>query len=246
METAINNPLGTDGFEFVEYTATDSRGLARLFEQMGFTAVGRHRSKDVILYRQGDINFIINHEPNSFAQAFARVHGPSVCAIGLRVHNAAQAVQRARESGAEVFENHPGPMELNIPAIHGVGSSLIYLIDRYERGSIYDVDFVSIEGVPLRPKGVGLISIDHLTNNVRDGHMDRWAQFYQRIFAFREIRYFDIQGQQTGLRSRAMVSPCGKVRIPINEPTDRKSQIQEYLDLYHGEGVQHIAVSSDD
>ncbi|MEN8132455.1 MAG: 4-hydroxyphenylpyruvate dioxygenase [Pseudomonadota bacterium] len=246
METAINNPLGTDGFEFIEYTAQDSRGLARLFEQMGFIAVGRHRSKDVILYRQGDINFIINHEPDSFAQAFARLHGPSVCAIGLRVHNAAQAVQRARESGAEVFENHPGPMELNIPAIHGVGRSLIYLIDRYECGSVYDVDFLPIEGIPLRPKGVGLISIDHLTNNVRDGHMDRWAQFYQRIFAFREIRYFDIQGERSGLRSRAMVSPCGKVRIPINEPTDSKSQIQEYLDLYHGEGVQHIALSSAD
>ena len=240
------NPMETDGFEFVEYAAEDSRLLAQLFEQMGFVAIGRHRAKDVILYRQGDINFIVNHEPNSFAQAFARVHGPSVCAIGLRVRNAARAWERAIELGAEPYEAHPGPMELNIPAIHGVGRSLIYLIDRYAHGSIYDVDFVPFDGVPFCPEGAGLTVIDHLTNNVRDGHMDRWAQFYERIFGFREIRYFDIQGRQSGLRSRAMVSPCGKVRIPINEPSDSRSQIQEYLDIYHGEGVQHIALATDD
>ena len=246
MESRVNNPMGIDGFEFVEYTAQDSRQLARLFEQMGFVAIGKHRSKDVVLYRQGNINFIVNHEPESFAQGFARVHGPSVCAMGIRVENAAEALNRAIEHGAEPHITQPGPMELNIPAIYGVGRSLIYLIDAYSHGSIYDVDFVPVPGVSFRPEGVGLTEVDHLTNNVCLGHLDEWSGFYERIFGFREIRYFDIHGKQTGLRSRAMVSPCGKVRIPINEPTEPGSQIQEYLNLYHGEGVQHIAVATGD
>ncbi|MCG8489190.1 MAG: 4-hydroxyphenylpyruvate dioxygenase [Chromatiales bacterium] len=246
MEWSENNPMGVDGFEFVEYAAEESRALARLFERMGFVAIGRHRSKDVMLYRQGDINFIVNHEADSFARGFARVHGPSVCAIGLRVKNAADAFDRAVALGAEPYLGQPGPMELNIPAIHGVGRSLIYLIDHYAHDSIYDVDFIPIEGAPFHPAGAGMTGIDHLTNNVQAGHMDHWAEFYERIFNFREIRYFDIHGKATGLRSRAMVSPCGKVRIPINEPADKKSQIQEYLDIYHGEGVQHIALSSRD
>jgi len=246
MENRASNPMGTGGFEFVEYTAQDSHQLARLFEQMGFVAIGEHRSKEVVLYRQGDINFIVNHEPESFAQGFARVHGPSVCAIGLRVENAAEALKRAIALGAEPHISQPGPMELNIPAIYGVGRSLIYLIDAYSHDSIYDVDFVPVQGVSFHPQGVGFREVDHLTNNVCLGHLDEWAGFYERIFGFREIRYFDIHGKQTGLRSRAMVSPCGKVRIPINEPTEPGSQIQEYLNLYHGEGVQHIAVSTND
>ena len=246
MKLSDTNPMGVDGFEFVEYAAEESRALARVFESMGFVAIGRHRSKDVVLYRQGDINFIVNHEPESFAQDFARVHGPSVCAIGLRVKNAADAFDRAVALGAEPYLAQPRPMELNIPAIHGVGRSLVYLIDHYAHDSIYDVDFIPIQGAPFHPTGLGLSCIDHLTNNVREGHMDLWAQFYERIFGFREIRYFDIHGKATGLRSRAMVSPCGKVRIPINEPADKKSQIQEYLDIYHGEGVQHIALSTTD
>jgi len=246
MENRANNPMGIDGFEFVEYTAQDSRQLAGLFEQMGFVAIGKHRAKDVVLYRQGNINFIVNHESESFAQGFARLHGPSVCAIGIRVENAAEALKRAISLGAEPYNSQPGPMELNIPAIYGVGRSLIYLIDAYSHGSIYDVDFVAMPGVSFHPQGVGLLEVDHLTNNVCLGHLDEWAGFYERIFGFREIRYFDIHGKQTGLRSRAMVSPCGKVRIPINEPTDPGSQIQEYLNLYHGEGVQHIAVATSD
>ncbi len=246
MNTKFDNPMGTDGFEFVEYTAKDSRALARLFERMDFVAIAIHRSMDVVLYRQGGINFVINHEPGSYAREFARVHGPSVCAVGLRVKNAAHAYSRAVELGAEPHAAQPGPMELNIPAVYGVGRSLLYLIDRYTQGSIYDVDFIPFEGVSFCPRGVGLTEIDHLTNNVETGHMDYWARFYETIFGFKEIRYFDIHGKQTGLRSRAMVSPCGKIRIPINEPTDSKSQIQEYLDLYHGEGVQHIAVSTED
>jgi 4-hydroxyphenylpyruvate dioxygenase len=244
--TDPNNPMVTDGFEFVEYTAEDTRKLASLWEQMGFTAVARHRSKDVVLYRQGDINFIINHEPKCFAQQFAQLHGPSVCAFAVRVKDAAQAYERATWLGAKPFHSVVGPMELNIPAIRGIGNSIIYLVDRYGDRSIYDVDFVPIKPSPGQPAGVGLTYIDHLTHNVRKGHMDDWAQFYERIFNFKEIRYFDIHGKATGLRSRAMVSPCGKIRIPINEPSDPKSQIQEYLKLYHGEGIQHIALATDD
>jgi len=240
------NPMGTSGFEFVEYTAQDTHALASLFQRMGFTAIAHHRSKDVVLYRQGEVNFIINREPESFAQRFARVHGPSVCAFAIRVKDAARAYERAIACGAKPFHGVVGPMELNIPAIEGIGKSLLYLIDRYGVHSIYDVDFVPIEGGSERPMGVGLIRIDHLTHNVRRGHMDGWARFYERLFNFKEIRYFDIHGEATGLRSRAMVSPCGKIRIPINEPSDPKSQIQEYLKLYHGEGIQHIALATDD
>src|SRR3954466_6069404 len=243
-----DNPMGTDGFEFVEYTAPDPHQLGALFEQMGFTAGARHRSKDVILYRQGRVNFIVNREPDSFAQSFARVHGPSACAFAVRVKDAAKAYHRALELGAKPFEGKVGPMELNIPAIQGIGGSLIYLIDRYPGNngslSIYDVDFVPIDGAPQHPAGAGLVEIDHLTHNVYSGRMDVWYEFYRKLFSFREIRYFDIQGQKTGLTSRALTSPCGKIRIPINEPSDTKSQIQEYLDAYHGEGIQHIALAA--
>lgn len=245
--TNASNPVGTDGFEFVEYTAPDTRELARLFTKMGFAAIVKHRSKDVVLYRQGQINFIINHEPASFAQAFAKVHGPSICAFAIRVKNAAECFERAVKSGAQPYHGDIGPMELNIPAIRGIGRSLIYLVDRYgEDHSIYDVDFIPLQGVDLKPRGIGLTAVDHLTHNVYHGGMDKWAEFYQRLFNFHEIRYFDIHGKVTGLKSRAMTSPCGKIRIPINEPTDPKSQIQEYLEAYHGEGIQHIALATDD
>ena len=250
MADQFENPMGTDGFEFVEYTASDPRQLGALFEQMGFSAVARHRSKDVLLYRQGRVNFIVNREPDSFAQSFARVHGPSVCAFAMRVKDAARAFQRAIELGARPFHGKVGPMELNIPAIQGIGGSLIYLIDRYPGNngnlSIYDVDFVPIDGVPQQPAGAGLTEVDHLTHNVYAGRMDTWVKFYEKLFNFREIRYFDIQGQKTGLTSRALTSPCGKIRIPINEPSDKGSQIQEYLDAYHGEGIQHIALACGD
>ncbi|HEU5436571.1 MAG TPA: 4-hydroxyphenylpyruvate dioxygenase [Telluria sp.] len=252
------NPMGTDGFEFVEYAAPDPKAMGALFEQMGFTAIARHRHKDVTLYRQGQINFIINAEPDSFAQRFARQHGPSVCAIAIRVDDAAFAYRRALELGAWGFDNKNGPMELNIPAIKGVGDSLLYFVDRW-RGkksnvpagaigdiSIYDVDFVAIPGADANPVGNGLTYIDHLTNNVHRGRMKELADFYERLFNFREIRYFDIAGKHTGLKSKAMTSPCGKIRIPINESSDDKSQIAEYLDQYHGEGIQHIALGTDD
>jgi 4-hydroxyphenylpyruvate dioxygenase len=247
--TQPENPMGTDGFEFIEYTAPNPELLGALFEQMGFTAVARHRSKDVVLYRQGRVNFVVNREADSFAQSFARVHGPSVCAFAMRVKNAAKAYQRALDLGAKPFHGPVGPMELNIPAIKGIGDSLIYLIDRYPGNngelSIYDVDFAPIAGAEQWPKGAGLVEVDHLTHNVYSGRMDTWARFYEKLFNFREIRYFDIQGKKTGLTSRALTSPCGKIRIPINESSDDKSQIAEYLDEYHGEGIQHIALGTD-
>jgi 4-hydroxyphenylpyruvate dioxygenase len=237
------NPMGTDGFEFVEYTAPDPAVLAALFERLGFTAVARHRSKAVTLYRQGDINFVLNAEPDSFAQSFARVHGPSICAMAFRVKDAPHAYRRALALGAEPGPTQVGPMELNIPALRGIGGSLIYLVDRYgPRGTIYDIDFVPTgESGP----GVGLTAIDHLTHNVHRGRLDSWSHFYERLFGFREIRYFDIEGKLTGLRSRAMTSPCGKIRIPINESADDKSQIEEYLEAYRGEGIQHVALSTE-
>lgn len=241
----FENPMGTDGFEFVEYTAPDTKALGRLFEQMGFVAVAKHRSKDVLLYKQGDIHFIVNSERDSFAQSFARVHGPSACAFGIRVKDAAKAFKRAIELGAKPYEGPVGPMELNLPAIQGIGGSLLYLIDRYGPRTIYDVDFMPITGVDQQPKGVGLTYVDHLTHNVYEGRMDTWAAFYEKLFNFREIRYFDIKGKKTGLTSRALTSPCGKIRIPINEPSDKKSQIQEYLDAYNGEGIQHIALATE-
>ncbi len=240
------NPMGTDGFEFVEYAAPEPERLGALFERMGFSPVARHRSKRVTLYRQGDVNFILNAEPGSFAQSFARVHGPSVCAMAFRVKDAASAYERALTLGARPFHGRVGPMELNIPAIHGIGDSLIYLVDRYGDRTIYDVDFVPAADADSRPEGAGLSQIDHLTHNVHRGRMDLWAEFYEKLFNFREIRYFDIEGKVTGLKSRAMTSPCGKIRIPINESADEKSQIEEYLAAYKGEGIQHIALAASD
>ena len=260
--TPWDNPMGTDGFEFIEFAAPDPAALGALFQTMGFQTVARHRHKNVTLYRQGGVNFIINAESDSFAQRFARLHGPSICAIAFRVQDAAHAYRRALELGAWGFDNKAGPMELNIPAIKGIGDSLIYFVDRWQgKGgakpgaignmSIYDVDFVPVldaQGQPVdpNPSGHGLTEIDHLTHNVFRGRMKEWSEFYERFFNFREVRYFDIEGKLTGLKSKAMTSPCGKIRIPINESSDDKSQIAEYLDLYHGEGIQHVALGTTD
>ena len=259
--TTWENPMGTDGFEFIEYAAPDPVAMGKVFESMGFKPVARHRHKNVTLYRQGDINFIINAEPDSFAQRFARLHGPSVCAIAFRVQDAKAAYERAQSLGAWGFAGSAGPGELHIPAIKGIGDSLIYLVDRWrgkngakpgDIGNIgfFDVDFEPLPGVTaeeaLNPKGFGLTYIDHLTHNVHRGRMDEWANFYERLFNFREVKYFDIEGQVTGVKSKAMTSPCGKIRIPINEEGKEKAgQIQEYLDMYNGEGIQHIAMGSD-
>jgi 4-hydroxyphenylpyruvate dioxygenase len=240
----IVNPMRTDGFEFVEYAAPDPDLLRRLFQNMGLPAVARHRSKNVTLHRQGDINFIINAEHDSFAQKFARAHGPCACAMAFRVADAGFAYTRALELGAKPGPVTAGPMELNIPSIEGIGGSLIYLVDRYGERTIYDVDFVPVAPAADVVADVGLVQIDHLTHNVRRGNMNTWAGFYERLFGFREIRYFSIEGKETGLFSRALTSPCGKIRIPINESQDDKSQIEEYLNEYKGEGIQHIALGT--
>ena len=247
MAALWDNPIGTDGFEFVEYTAPDTGALHKLFEQMGFRAVARHRSKAVTLYRQGEVNFVVNAEPESHGSRFAKAHGPSACAMAFRVKDAGAAYRKLVSLGAKPFQNQVGPMELNIPAIEGIGGSVIYLVDRYGPQTIYDVDFVATDPAKgFAHEGAGLSYIDHVTHNVFRGNMNQWAGFYERFFNFREIRYFDIEGKLTGLKSRAMTSPDGKIRIPINESSDDKSQIEEYLHLYHGEGIQHIALATGD
>ncbi len=247
--TDPGNPLQTDGFEFVEFTAPTPQGVAELhalFELLGFTAVARHRSKDVTLFKQGDIHFLVNGTPYTHFAQFAIAHGPSACAMGWRVKDAPAAFRHAVARGAVPFDTKPGYMELNLPAVYGIGNSVLYFIDRYGEHSIYDVDFVPIPGAEQHPRGVGLTTLDHLTHNVARGNMDVWAGFYTRIANFREIRYFDIEGRLTGLLSRAMTSPCGKIRIPINESADDRSQIAEFIRDYRGEGIQHLALATDD
>jgi len=246
-ENLYQNPLGTDGFEFIEFTSPDPEALARLFSAMGFAAVARHRSKNVVRYRQGSINFILNMEPCGQAAVFRGAHGPSINAMAFRVRDAARALELAVERGAKPMRGLVGPMELNIPAIEGIGGSVLYLVDRYGARDIYDVDFVPIPGAAEveGASSAGLTYIDHLTHNVRRGNMQHWAQFYERVFNFREIRYFDIEGKLTGLFSKAMTSPDGKIRIPLNESQDEKSQIEEFLHDYRGEGIQHVALGTD-
>ncbi|GAB2659875.1 4-hydroxyphenylpyruvate dioxygenase [Vibrio panuliri] len=249
--TQLANPLGTDGFEFVEYTAADAHGieaLKTLFLSLGFAEVAKHRSKQAWLFQQGDVSFIVNAQPHSQAEAFARQHGPSVCGMAFRVKDCGKAMEHALANGAQQYVTDIGPMELSIPAIYGIGESLIYFVDRYGEQNIYDVDFCFYPDAERQrqTQSVGLLEIDHLTHNVKQGHMDVWSGFYERIGNFREIRYFDIEGKLTGLVSRAMTAPCGKIRIPINESSDDKSQIEEFIREYNGEGIQHIAMSTDD
>ena len=222
--------------------------LKALFEIMGFTAVSKHRSKNVLRFRQGDINFLLNMDPSGQAATFRQVHGPSANAMAFRVRDAAAAFALAVERGATPVHGPVGPMELNIPAIEGIGGSNLYLVDRYGAQEIYDVDFIPIPGAEaaLEANQLGLTYLDHLTHNVNRGQMGTWADFYERIFNFREIRYFDIEGKQTALVSKAMTSPCGKIRIPLNESQDEHSQIEEFLRDYKGEGIQHIALGTND
>ena len=247
MADLFENPMGLDGFEFVEFAAPEHNNLAPIFKMMGFSLVAKHRSKNALLYRQGDINFIINHEPSSDAYYFAEEHGPSACGMAFRVKNAQQAYQRALDLGAKPVDIPTGPMELRLPAIKGIGGAPLYLIDRYSEGtSIYDIDFEFLPGVNRKPPGCGFKVIDHLTHNVYRGRMDFWASYYERIFNFREIRYFDIKGEYTGLLSKAMTAPDGRIRIPLNEEASQGGQIEEFLMAYNGEGIQHIAFATDD
>jgi 4-hydroxyphenylpyruvate dioxygenase len=240
--------MGLTGFEFVEFASPTPGVLEPVFEALGFSKVAVHRSKDVVLYRQGDINFIVNNEPYSAAAYFAAEHGPSACGMAFRVKDAHQAYARALELGAIPVEIPTGPMELRLPAIKGIGGAPLYLIDRFEDGkSIYDIDFEFLPGVEHRPAGHGLKIIDHLTHNVYRGRMAYWAGFYEKLFNFREIRYFDIKGEYTGLTSKAMTAPDGKIRIPLNEESKAGGgQIEEFLLQFNGEGIQHIALLTDD
>ena len=242
----LENPMGTDGFEFVEYAAPDPELLRSLFTKMGFPAVARHKRIDLTLHRQGDINFLINAEQGSAAAAFAEAHGPSASSMAFRVKDAAAAHRRALELGATGASDGG----LGIPAIEGIGGSRLYLVDRYgTNGSVYDESDWQFEDgwqEKMREAHAHLTYLDHLTHNVNRGRMNFWAEFYERLFNFREIRYFDIEGKVTGLFSKAMTSPCGKIRIPLNESQDDKSQIEEFLREYKGEGIQHIALGSDD
>ncbi len=248
MADLFENPMGLMGFEFVEFASPVPGLLEPVFEKLGFTLVARHRSKDVVLYRQGEINFIVNREPRSPAGYFAAEHGVSACGLAFRVKDSHKAYQRALELGAQPMEMPTGPMELRLPAIKGIGGAPLYLIDRFEEGrSIYDIDFEFIDGVDRHPVGHGLTIVDHLTHNVYRGRMTFWANFYERLFNFREIRYFDIQGEYTGLTSKAMTAPDGKIRIPLNEESSKGSgQIEEYLMQFNGEGIQHVALLTDD
>ena len=248
MADLFENPMGLDGFEFVEFASPTPGVLEPVFEMLGFAHIARHRSKDVDLYRQGDVNFIINREPKSLASFFAEEHGPSACGLAFRVKDSHAAYNRALELGAQPVDLPPGPMELRLPAIKGIGGAPIYLIDRFEPGfSIYDIDFEFFAGADKRPTGCGFHTLDHLTHNVYRGRMSYWAEFYETLFNFKEIRFFDIKGEYTGLTSRAMTAPDGKIRIPLNEEASGGSgQIEEFLMAFNGEGIQHIALACDD
>ncbi|RYF63182.1 MAG: 4-hydroxyphenylpyruvate dioxygenase, partial [Comamonadaceae bacterium] len=248
MADLFENPMGLCGFEFVEFASPTPGVLEPVFEALGFTLVAKHRSKNVLLYRQNGINFIVNNEARSEAGYFAAEHGPSACGLAFRVKDSHKAYNRALELGAQPIEIGTGPMELRLPAIKGIGGAPLYLIDRFDDGkSIYDIDFEWMEGVDRRPAGHGLMEIDHLTHNVYRGRMGFWAGFYEKLFNFREIRYFDIQGEYTGLTSKAMTAPDGKIRIPLNEESKQGGgQIEEFLMQFNGEGIQHIALICDD
>jgi len=247
MADLFENPMGLCGFEFVEFASPTPGILEPVFDLLGFTAVAKHKSKNVTLYRQGGINFILNEEKDCYASYFAEEHGPSACGMAFRVRDSQHAYSRALEMGAQPVDIPTGPMELSLPAIKGIGGAPLYMIDRFEEGStIYDIDFEFFEGVDRNPEGCGFDVIDHLTHNVYRGRMDYWADFYERIFNFREIRYFDIKGEYTGLLSKAMTAPDGMIRIPLNEEAGGGGQIEEFLMAYNGEGIQHIAFICDD
>ncbi len=246
---SFDNPMGIDGFEFVEFASPEPEKLHQYFRQLGFTQVARHRTRPIHTYRQGDCTFLINEDPDSFAARFAQEHGPSACGFAIRVNKLAEwARVQALKNGAESFEaSDELTKAVAAPVIKGIGGCMLYIVDRYDdRGTIHDPDYEWLPGAQMMPEGFGLTFIDHLTHNLFAGNMGKWADYYERLFNFREIRYFDIKGAKTGLVSKAMTAPDGMVRIPLNESHDEKSQINEYLREYKGEGIQHIACFSDD
>jgi 4-hydroxyphenylpyruvate dioxygenase len=239
------NPAGTDGFEFVEFAHPHPEKLAALFTAMGYVEVAQHKTKNISLYRQGDITYVLNREPGMHASRFVAEHGPCAPAMAWRVVDAQHALQRAVQLGAQEYTGTD--KSVTVPAVIGIGGSLLYFVDTYgAKGSTYAAEYNWLGAADPKPKGVGFFYLDHLTHNVMRGNMDTWYKFYATTFNFREIRFFNIEGKLTGLHSRALTSPCGKIRIPINESADDKSQIEEYLRQYKGEGIQHIAVATND
>ncbi len=236
------NPAGTDGFEFVEFAHPDPEVLRDLFAKMGYRHTATHKAKAIEIWQQGDITYVINAEPGTHASAFIDAHGPCAPSMGWRVVDAEHALRHAVARGAEEYTG-PGKT-MNVPAIKGIGGSLIYFIDRYYDTSTYNEEFDWVD--KAHPEGVGFHYLDHLTHNVFKGNMDVWFRFYGDLFNFKEIRFFDIEGKYTGLFSRALTSPCGKIRIPINEDRGETGQIVNYLKKYKGEGIQHIAVGARD
>jgi len=241
-EITPQNPAGTDGFEFVEFAHPDPAALRDVFTKMGFAQTARHKTKAVELWQQGDVTYLLNAEPDSHAAAFIREHGPCAPSMGWRVADADAAFAHAVAKGARPYLEDGKSMD--VPAIYGIGGSLLYFIDQYHDTSPYNDEFDWISDA--HPGGVGFYYLDHLTHNVHRGNMDKWFRFYGDLFNFTEIRFFDIQGKFTGLLSRALTSPCGKIRIPINEDRGETGQIVAYLKKYNGEGIQHIAVGTDD
>lgn len=240
-----SNVAGTDGFEFVEFAHPDPAVLDDLFRRMGYAEVARHKSKDISVYRQGGINYLVNRQQDSHAAEFTGEHGPCAPAMAWRVVNAQHALKCAADYGADPYEGDG--KSIDAPAVLGIGGSLLYFIEDYDEGrSPYDKNFEWLNGRDPKPGGAGFHYLDHLTHNVMRGNMDTWHKFYSTAFNFKEIRFFDIKGKMTGLTSRALTSPCGKIRIPINESSDESSQIEEYLQKYKGEGIQHIAVGTED
>ena len=244
---SADNPMGTDGFEFVEYAHPEPEQLHALFKLMGFAPVARHKTKKITVYRQGDINYLVNEEPGSHGFDFVAAHGPCAPSMAFRVVDAKQAYERAISLGAEPADISSAQKTLDVPAIKGIGGSLLYFVDRYgAKGSAYDAEFEWLGARDPRPAGAGLYYLDHLTHNVHRGRMDVWTGFYEKLFNFRQIRFFDIEGRASGLFSRALTSPDGKIRIPINEDAGDSGQIEEYLNTYRGEGIQHIACGARD
>jgi len=244
----FENPMGIDGFEFVEFASPEPDKLHELFRNLGFVQVARHKTRPIYNYRQNDCTFLINEDPDSFAADFARTHGPSACGFAIRVNKLAEWVRvQALKNGAQSITNKETTKAVAAPVIEGIGGCMLYIVDRYDdKGTIHDPDWEWLPGAEMMPKGFGLTFIDHLTHNVYFGNMSKWADYYERLFQFREIRYFDIKGAKTGLLSKAMTAPDGMVRIPLNESADPRSQINEYLLAYRGEGIQHIACFTDD
>jgi 4-hydroxyphenylpyruvate dioxygenase len=245
--TTFDNPMGIDGFEFVEFAAPAGQGelLHALFRRMGFSAVLKHKARKLTVYRQGGVNFLVNEDPDSFAADFAAAHGPSACGFAVRFKQPVDEVHaKVLANGGERITHKTASRAIDVPVVKGIGDCMLYLVPSGK--DVYADDFVPIPGADAQPKGFGLTFIDHLTHNLYFGNMQKWSDYYERLFNFREIRYFDIKGAKTGLVSKAMTAPDGIVRIPLNESSDPKSQINEYLDQYKGEGIQHIACFTDD